>query len=205
MEAPLLQSTSTRRAGVRSSRTWWCLSMRIEASALVRMCLRETVKEVSESLLRGEIEPAEVVDGELFVFERHVEDFLQPDDDFEDLLSGNYRTWEYCVQYRETDFNFISRLMEQEGIYYYFKNKKDIHTLVMSDSIGSHDPIPGYEEIPYVPFADHSRAESEHIFEWFTSQAVQPGSYVINDYNFKTPKANLEAKLSQQYEHEHKS
>jgi len=122
--------------------------------------------------------------------------------DFEDLLSGNYRTWEYCVQYRETDFNFISRLMEQEGIYYYFKNEKDIHTLVMSDSIGSHDPIPGYEEIPYNPFSDHSRAEYEHIFEWFTSQTVQPGSYVMNDYNFKTPKANLEAKLSQQYEHE---
>ena len=43
--------------------------------------------------------------------------------DFEEALSGSYRSWEYCVQYRETDFNFVSRLMEQEGIYYYFKHE----------------------------------------------------------------------------------
>ncbi len=120
--------------------------------------------------------------------------------DFEDLLSGEYRTWEYCVQYRETDFNFISRLMEQEGIYYYFKNEQDIHTLVLSDSMGSHEPIPGYEEISYHPATN--RVEYEHISEWYTSQEVQPGAYVMNEYNFKTPRANLEVKLSQQYEHE---
>ena len=40
--------------------------------------------------------------------------------DIEDKLTASYRTWEYCVQYRETDFNFLSRLLEQEGIYYYF-------------------------------------------------------------------------------------
>ncbi|MCG7961122.1 MAG: type VI secretion system tip protein TssI/VgrG, partial [Candidatus Thiodiazotropha taylori] len=53
--------------------------------------------------------------------------------DFEDKLSGSYREWEYCVQYRETDFNFISRLMEQEGIYFYFDHVDGKHTLVMCD------------------------------------------------------------------------
>ena len=48
---------------------------------------------------------------------------------FEESLSADYRVWEYCVQYRETDFNFVSRLMEQEGIYYYFKHEEDKHTL----------------------------------------------------------------------------
>lgn len=69
--------------------------------------------------------------------------------DFDDLLSGQYRTWEYCVQYRETDSNFVSRLMEKEGIYYYFKHEKDKHTLVLADSIGAHSRIPGYERVPY--------------------------------------------------------
>ena len=54
--------------------------------------------------------------------------------DFEERLSGSYRTWVYCVQYRETDFNFVSRLMEQEGIYYYFKHENGKHTLVLADS-----------------------------------------------------------------------
>jgi type VI secretion system secreted protein VgrG len=51
--------------------------------------------------------------------------------DYEESLSGHYRTWNYCVQYRETDFNFVSRLMEQEGIYYYFKHQKNKHILVL--------------------------------------------------------------------------
>ncbi len=50
--------------------------------------------------------------------------------DFEDSLSGSYREWEYCVQYRETSFDFVSRLMEQEGIYYYFRHEKARHVLV---------------------------------------------------------------------------
>ena len=64
--------------------------------------------------------------------------------DFKDSLSGTYRTWEYCVQYRETDFNFVSRLMEQEGIYYYFTHEDGKHTLVLADSYGAHAALEGY-------------------------------------------------------------
>ena len=63
--------------------------------------------------------------------------------DFEDTLSGSYREWENCVQYRETDFNFLSRLMEQEGIYYYFKHENGKHMLVLSDSISAHEAVKG--------------------------------------------------------------
>ena len=69
--------------------------------------------------------------------------------DFEEALSGAYRTWPYCVQYRETDFNFVNRLMEQEGIYYYFRHEKEKHLLVLSDDIGSHEAFPGYEKLPF--------------------------------------------------------
>lgn len=71
--------------------------------------------------------------------------------DFEDALSGSYRTWINCVQYRESDFNFVSRLMEQEGIYYFFKHEEDKHTLVMADAYSSHEKVAGYEEVVYHP------------------------------------------------------
>ncbi len=55
--------------------------------------------------------------------------------DFKDSLSGTYTAWENCVQYRETDFNFVSRLMEHEGIYYFFTHENGKHTLVLADSV----------------------------------------------------------------------
>ena len=88
-------------------------------------------------------------------------------------LTGTYREWEYCVQYRETDFNFVSRLMEQEGIYYYFKHVDGRHTMVLTDSYSGHSPFPGHE---------HSRSflaigrgpEQEGISDWtFSSQVRQ--------------------------------
>ncbi|MCD6303565.1 MAG: type VI secretion system tip protein VgrG [Planctomycetes bacterium] len=110
--------------------------------------------------------------------------------DFEDRLSGSYRTWEYCVQYRETDFNFVSRLMEQEGIYYYFEHENGKHTLVLADDPGAHDPYPGYEEIIYKPPTDSLRAQ-EHIWDWSVRRAVQPGAYGHTDFNFTKPTTSL--------------
>ncbi|MDF1553078.1 MAG: type VI secretion system Vgr family protein [Deferrisomatales bacterium] len=110
--------------------------------------------------------------------------------DFEELLSGSYRTWEYCVQYRETDFNFVSRLMEQEGIYYYFTHQDGKHTLVLSDSYSSHDLLPGLEQIPYYPPGDRAIREG-HISEWAITRDVQPGAYALNDFDFEKPRASL--------------
>ena len=121
--------------------------------------------------------------------------------DFEEALSGTYRKWTYCVQYRETDFNFVSRLMEQEGIYYYFKHEKDKHMLVLSDSVSSHEPFPDYEKIPFFPPDEHLRREEHHIHEWTVSQEVQPGIYALNDYDFERPKANLQVKSAIQRRH----
>jgi type VI secretion system secreted protein VgrG len=114
--------------------------------------------------------------------------------DFEESLSEEYREWEYCVQYRETDFNFVSRLVEQEGIYYYFKHEEGKHILVLADNIGAHDLISGYEEVPYYPPQHHERREREHIFDWFIAHEVQPSSFMLNDFNFEKPRANLKVK-----------
>ncbi|MEN6437765.1 MAG: type VI secretion system tip protein VgrG [Syntrophobacter sp.] len=114
--------------------------------------------------------------------------------DYEEALSGRYQPWEYCVQYRETDFNFVSRLMEQQGIYYYFKHENDKHTLVLSDSVSAHQPFPGYASIPYFPLEENLRRERDHIYSWSVSQEVQTGTYALNDFDFKRPKANLHVK-----------
>lgn len=115
--------------------------------------------------------------------------------DFSEALGGSYRTWDYCVQYRETDFNFVSRLMEQEGIYYYFTHEDGKHTLVLADSPSSHDLIPGYEEIPYYPPSDNVIRE-DHLSGWGLSQEIQPGAYALDDFDFEKPRASLAAKAS---------
>ncbi len=109
--------------------------------------------------------------------------------DINDQLSGTYRTWEYCVQYRETDFNFLSRLMEQEGMYYFFTHEEGKHTLNLADGSSSHEVISGYEEIPCYPPDDVAVGDEECISDWYLFKQIQPGAYVLNDYHFVRPKA----------------
>jgi len=117
-------------------------------------------------------------------------------DDVEDRLRGEYPTWEYCVQYRETDFNFISRLMEQEGIYYYFEHTGDAesgqtkHTMVLCDSASNHEPGKGCAVLPFglvLSGAQHVDAVSD----WAVMHHVHSDQASLIDYNFKKPKTQL--------------
>src|SRR3954462_4023225 len=89
-----------------------------------------------------------------------------PAADFQFELTCAYRKWTYCVQYRETDFNFVSRLLEEEGISYYVKHTDGHNTVVLTDSTGKHSPTPGCETIPFVAPEDVVRPELEHISSW---------------------------------------
>ncbi len=121
--------------------------------------------------------------------------------DFKNSLAGSYRTWEYCVQYRESDLNFISRLMENEGIYYYFLHEEGKHTLVLADAYDSHAPAPGYKNIPYYPPGEKLRRERDHISDWSVSQQVQTGKYVLDDFDFERPKTDLQTRLAMSRRH----
>jgi type VI secretion system secreted protein VgrG len=121
--------------------------------------------------------------------------------DFEDALSESYPSWEYLVQYRESDFDFVSRLLEQAGIYYFFKHESGRHSLVLADSPGAHKPTPGYEKVPYFPPDHNAFREHDYIDSWEASQSVQSGSFVLDDYDFKRPKAELTVKLTAPREH----
>jgi type VI secretion system secreted protein VgrG len=115
--------------------------------------------------------------------------------DFEDSLSGSYREWEYCVQYRETSFDFVSRLMEQEGIYYYFRHEKERHVLVLADDYGAHSTVADYASVPFYP-PDRQMRERDHFYDWQLAREVQPGSLELNDYDFQRPQASLEVRSS---------
>jgi type VI secretion system secreted protein VgrG len=110
--------------------------------------------------------------------------------DYDKRLSCEYRKWEYCVQYRETDFNFISRLMEQEGIYYYFEHENGKHSLVIADSNSAHKPYPDFKKLIYHP-SDKGPTTEECVSDWFVETHLQPGKYAINDFSFKNPQTPL--------------
>src|SRR5690606_30893621 len=96
--------------------------------------------------------------------------------DYELRLSGDYREWEYLVQYRETDFNFASRLMEQEGIYYFFTHENGKHVLVLADSMGAHEPYPGFEELIFRGNVSGERL-AYYVHSWSVGKEVKPGAY----------------------------
>jgi type VI secretion system secreted protein VgrG len=108
--------------------------------------------------------------------------------DVEDKLHGKYPTWEYLVQYRESDLNFISRMLEQEGIYYFFKHAEGKHTLVLADAAAAHEPNHGYQLVPYFPPMARETRQEEHIDSWILSRQIRQGVVTLNDFNFTYPK-----------------
>jgi type VI secretion system secreted protein VgrG len=111
--------------------------------------------------------------------------------DYKLELTGQYRPWTYCVQYRETDFNFVSRLMEQEGIGYYFKHTDGKNTLVLTDSASKHTPATNCEKLPYIGPEQHVRPDFEHVSQWRFGRDAQPALYVHDDYDFERPSVEL--------------
>ena len=106
-------------------------------------------------------------------------------------LSGTYQVWENCVQYRETDFNFVSRLMEQEGIYYYFEHDNGKHVLVLADGMDAHTPHPRLSEIEFNDEAARKVSERQYVTGWDATVEIQPGRYAIDDFDFEKPGADL--------------
>jgi type VI secretion system secreted protein VgrG len=111
--------------------------------------------------------------------------------DYKFQLSGTLPTYEYCVQYRESDFDFVSRLLEQEGVYYYFTHEKGKHTLVLVDRASAH-PACAQAEVYYRETAD-TMLESETITGWQVLHEIQSGQAVLTDYDFEKPSTSLQS------------
>jgi len=113
--------------------------------------------------------------------------------DFEESLQGQYEPIEYCVQYRESDFRFVSRLLEHFGIFYFFKHEKDKHTLVLADSPSAYPNCGSQHEFAYLrdarPAFDSKK--SGVIANLRLRQRLRPGKVMLSDYNFETPAQSL--------------
>jgi type VI secretion system secreted protein VgrG len=101
-------------------------------------------------------------------------------------LHESYRPREYCVQYRETDFNFVSRLMEDEGIFYFFKHTKNAHKMVIADTPVSHMENPECRTLSYDPIVGGGKDE-QHVHSWTKTQELGSGKYSLRDYCYGTP------------------
>ncbi|MGN6650466.1 type VI secretion system Vgr family protein [Trinickia sp.] len=121
----------------------------------------------------------------------------------ENRLTETYTPREYCVQYNETDAAFVSRLMETEGIYYYFKHGEASHTLVLCDAMASHDTLPGYASIPFIAPDRVTIADEEHIASWQPAQEVSVGTHQSNDYDYTKPGADLLSQRVDPRGHDH--
>jgi type VI secretion system secreted protein VgrG len=109
--------------------------------------------------------------------------------DYTNTLQSSYEPREYCSQYRESSFNFVSRLMEWEGIFYFFKHEQGRHTLVMADSPTAHSPCPGQSSAGYVTVS--GGPQEDVITGWRIEQELHAGKYSQQHFNFQTPTTNL--------------
>ncbi|MEQ1685564.1 MAG: type VI secretion system tip protein TssI/VgrG [Burkholderiaceae bacterium] len=111
--------------------------------------------------------------------------------DFELKLFRAYRKWNYCVQYRETDFNFVARLLEHEGIYWYFEHAKGKHKLVLVDASSAHDSTAGHASLPYYGTTGQLPPDIDCVNHWAVSREVEPGKVVLTDHDFERPSTSL--------------
>ena len=118
--------------------------------------------------------------------------------DFDDRLMGQYERWGFCVQYRESDFDFISRLMEHEGIYYYFEHEQSRHVMVLCDGNTAHELVTDYEEVPHFPVSIDQTRKVDHLVDWTFEKTVKSARYASNDFAFDQPKRDLLVLSSEQ-------
>lgn len=108
-------------------------------------------------------------------------------------IQGTFEPRNYCVQYRESDFNFASRLMEEEGIFYYFEHTADSHRMIIANTPGSHRECPTKAQIPFrLNIAADQEEWSGCVRSWQAANKLRAGKFTLRDHNFELPDKNLE-------------
>jgi type VI secretion system secreted protein VgrG len=120
---------------------------------------------------------------------------------FEFKLFRTYRKWVYCVQYRESDYNFVARLLEHEGIYWYFEHQDGAHKLTLVDSHSAHDAAPSCESLPFIAGGTATAPDIDCISEWTFAREVRSGKFALASYDFERPSTDLKVKAEQDRSH----
>lgn len=120
--------------------------------------------------------------------------------DFSKKLRETYEVRQYCVQYRETNYDFICRLMEEEGIYFYFDNAPGTGVtnklILCDDKTGSHSKNPVQDELKFTGSGGKQTDAGDTVTDWTRGENVVTGKVTLNDFDMLTPKQDL--KLVQQ-------
>ena len=119
-------------------------------------------------------------------------------------LSESYKALEYCVQYRETHLDFALRLMEEVGIYFYFKHESGGHTLMLADSASVHRPVPDLPAVDLIAMGERTRDDKEFLRAWTFERTFQTGKVAVKGYDFANPDADMkyERKRGGGYSHD---
>ncbi len=113
-----------------------------------------------------------------------------PSDRFRFTLSETYVPRDYCVQYRETDYNFICRLLEEEGIWWYFEQTEEGDVLVMADAAAAYAALEGDAQVRFCP-PTGLNVKDEHVYRFRLGRCVRPGAVMLSDFNFENPRLDL--------------
>ncbi|HKS24317.1 MAG TPA: type VI secretion system tip protein TssI/VgrG [Thermoanaerobaculia bacterium] len=109
--------------------------------------------------------------------------------DFRNATSGTYDPLEYCVQYNETHFAFVSRLLEDAGISYFFEHADGKHTLVLADASSAYKACPGAAKVTVG--TDSVWQQQNVVTSCVLEENVISGAYAVDDYSFETPATDL--------------
>lgn len=121
---------------------------------------------------------------------------------FEFNLFRTYRTWTYCVQYRESDYNFVARLLELEGIYWHFEHSDSAHKLVLMDAQSAHDAMPGYDTLPFIEHGLDAPPDTEYVSSWSFARELKTGQVATTSYDFERPSTSLKVQTTKQRGHD---
>jgi type VI secretion system secreted protein VgrG len=129
--------------------------------------------------------------------------FSKTSSDFEFRTTADYDKIPYCVQYRETDLAFCSRLMEEYGIYFFYEHSDGKHMMVLADSRSSHKPNPDVPRLPYRPLGSDQLAVGQFLGDWISERRFRTGKVEFNDYDYLKPTKKLREsnEASEKYTH----
>ncbi|MBZ5619972.1 MAG: type VI secretion system tip protein VgrG [Acidobacteriia bacterium] len=111
-------------------------------------------------------------------------------------IQGDFKSREYVVQYQESDFNFACRLMEECGIYYFFKHSKDGHTMVLANTPQSHPDLPFSPTAVYQEMVHNLELTEDRVYIWSKAQEIRSPKYLVWDEHFQLPNKHLNADKS---------
>ena len=124
-----------------------------------------------------------------------VEKWEDPDFEIELRVSEPPPVREFCVQYAESDLSFVMRLLEDDGLYFFFEHEEGKHRLILADEASAHKPVPGFEKLSARRWKSE-RKDAASIWGWSSNASVKSGGVALRDYDYTKPRADIDVEVT---------